>query len=113
MNLIECWNKAKDGQPIVNNDGLTFHKTNCESFLNVFKSAWMTQEQALADDWEIVKEKKKVVIEMEWEQCENTIEGQRGNTNIIHPVMHINSDIDNWRDLPKHKKMKMTLEWEE
>jgi len=111
MNLIECWKKAKEGQKINRKiDNISFTEDGCliktkdiqdlQDHINRINYVWI-----LSDDYEIVKEKKKVVIDMEWEQCENT--------NIIHPVMHMESDIDNWRDLPKNTKMKMTLEWTE
>ena len=64
MDIIQAWKEAKEGQEI-KSQGLFYRKTrNVMEIWGVLNSGWMKDSEfILADDWEIAKEKKKVVFE--------------------------------------------------
>lgn len=67
MNLIECWKQAKLGQKI-KSGFCVIEKNEFTSLLTEAINS-MPVETLLADDWEIVKEEKTVVIEGAWGTC--------------------------------------------
>ena len=104
MNLIEAWKRAKECQSIKrkNCPSRSYEKSN-GYFQDIFNKT--CEPDLLADDWEIVKEKKKVVIEgVQWHIDKSGI-------GVTYPLSYRNSaDFKQLLDKPK---MKMTLEYEE
>jgi len=101
MNLIECWNKAKDGQKI-ERVGTSLKKTSMDNY-SLTRAVYnlMSDYELLADDWKIVKVKKKA-----------TVYGMLSkHAGCDHLALSNYTYAD---DLPLNKtNTKITLEWEE
>jgi len=96
MNIIEAWKLAKDGQTIqrklhTSSIGAWRKDTGVKILSN--ELAGMHNEWFLADDWEIVKEHRK--IETIWSNI----------TPLISPFFTCEYDIP--------KNAKVTIEWDE
>ena len=106
MNLIEAWKQAKEGQAIKQNatfGSKILRKTTDDEDIRRFIFQELRPEFLLADDWEIAKEKKKIVYQkVEWEL------GNAGRDITIKS----NGVIVGFGHLGK-PPMIMTLEWEE
>ena len=108
MNLIEAWNKAKEGQLLWRDSWLNPHDAyetwqKRGEFNEWIKLHFYSSDSLLADDWEIVKEKKEAT----W----SDVMWHRDKSGLIYPT-GICSGIS-FEQLEKKPKMKMTLEWEE
>ncbi len=105
MDIIAAWKLAKEGQRI-HRKGYEYARfiKDKSAFLTLFKNFCGNDmdDWILSDDWEIIKEKKKVVIENV--EC---MEGDYKNKNFILYCKGNPSGIT--LDIP----MTMTLEWEE
>jgi hypothetical protein len=115
MNLIEIFKCCKKGQKIKRKGWVNCWITNknqgfpCDLRIENNQFSIPTFSDILADDWEIVKEKKKVVIEnmeFDYETVEN-----RSRLIPRHPCYA--TFKENTKKIPINKQIKMTLEWEE
>ncbi|MCK5219616.1 hypothetical protein KAR10_08840 [bacterium] len=109
MNLIEAWQAAKNKQGLKRGCCKTIEKNIVEGFHSFLKrvgqlaykenGAQQIEEYLLADDWEIVKEKKKVVIE-------NVYAYKEGYFLDVNAVKIS-------KRFPEETLLKVTIEWEE
>jgi hypothetical protein len=95
MNIIDAWKQAKEKQEI---EKRTFPKCSVKKMLTMADfTEWLSSVcpsgAILADDWEVVKEKRKQVFEV-WR-----IRGECDSTCF------------NWSCYPRDAKV--TIEWEE
>ncbi len=100
MNLIEAWKTNPKGRWTY--EGVTINLSSYESFVALTRGIYR-DEYLLADDWEIVKEKKKVVIE-DAEFFKSICNGDL----TLETCQKIRKT-----NVPYNKPIKMTLEWEE
>jgi hypothetical protein len=109
VNLIEAWKKAKERQTLKRPDcNLCITKVESHLFPSVCET--ISSVSLLADDWEIEKEKKKVVIEgVHWDCSEIPKYCKEGMY-----VLAYGGIVNKYKDeIPLLTPMKMTLEWEE
>ncbi|HDZ27759.1 hypothetical protein LCGC14_1413370 [marine sediment metagenome] len=115
MDIIYAWKKAKKGQEItrfengkpLTTDGSGITKEtvgSLSSYLSGIDPDWL-----LADDWEIVKKKKKVVIDVcHWTFCKDN------SRVVLYPISESKAFTkEDPHGLEKAKEVTMTLEWEE
>jgi len=119
MNLIEAWKKAKEGQKIREvRAGLIIKKIGRikKPYLldSIRSSGWLDEDILLSDNWEIEKEKKKMVIEeVQWDICSiDSVYADFERTGFSPMVAGGFTKLYE-KTIPTHTPMKMTLEWEE
>jgi hypothetical protein len=103
MNLIEAWKKAKKGQEVSTPQGGIYKRSSLRELLT---KDCFTEEELLAEDWEVVREKKVMVIE--------SIRWKKNPKGQIFPwFMEDYPGFNVFDSLVDKPLMKMTLEWEE
>ena len=100
MNIIDAWKTAKEGQNLTRR-AVAFRiiKKNDMYFPQTVND--LSSDSALADDWEVVREKK--VLNLEWGSMSNTLDAKY--------VYNNTQKLTQNHDIPKDAKV--TIEWEE
>ncbi len=106
MNIIEAWEKAKEGQLISCSTGRVISKQKKikQSLVNLY------EEDIVANDWVIIKEKKRVEIEGVFWMWRTYAESGHFKASVFYPQTETGID---WKQFLNKPKMKMILEWED
>jgi len=101
MTTIEAWKRMKVGQKAENKAGYLFYKYDDYGFMLSLQESLLSDEAALADDWEIVKEPKKIIyLDVVWALSKD-----------YSQIVAKTSGVDIGFELLNKPPMTMTLEW--